>query len=92
MENRRNIGIDLLRIVLMFFICTFHAITHGGIQNEISSALTNCSVWSIRVVCACCVNGYGLISGYCAHQGRINYKRIIKLWFVTLFYSAIVVL
>lgn len=32
-DVKRNTGIDLLRIILMFMICLLHTLLHGGILS-----------------------------------------------------------
>ena len=35
-DEKRNIGIDLLRILAMYMIVLFHIINHGGVRNAVT--------------------------------------------------------
>lgn len=87
MEKERNIGIDLLRIVLMYMICTLHTLSHGGVLGNAKSTINFFGMWALYELFNCAVNAYALISGYFSQDKPQNYKRIIKLWFTAFFYS-----
>lgn len=91
MENR-NYGVDLLRIVLMYMIVLLHVLGHGGILGKQNDVISFFSIWSIEELCICSVNCFALISGYFAKARSINYKKIIKLWLIAFYYSAIILL
>ncbi len=79
--TNKNYGIELLRILSMFFIVVLHVIGQGGILGSsmqfskpyiISNAFLAFSY--------CAVNCYALISGYVSCKSRFKLSRLITLW------------
>lgn len=92
MDNKRNQGIELLRILLTIYICIFHVLGEGGVLGASVGTNEYYIFWFINVFVFCGVNGYALISGYVSTSTKLNVKRIIKIWFETLFYSFLITL
>lgn len=83
----RNYGIDLLKVVAMFFIVLIHLIGHGGVLVN-STGLNNVIVWAIEIIGLCGVNCYALVSGYLGYKDvptSWNLKRYFELWLQTVF-------
>ena len=90
-QNQRNYGIELLRLVLMFMVCTLHALAKGGVLSSCSSGTLNYYVYWFMEICAyCAVDAFALISGYTAKDKPVNYAKIIDMWFQAVFYSFVV--
>lgn len=86
--SQRNYGIDLLRIISMFFIVMLHILGHGGIINAAKSDPLNYNItWIIEISAYCAVNCYALISGYVGYSSSFRYTNIIMLWLRVLFYT-----
>ena len=85
----RNQGIDLLRIVLMFLVSLQHVLSKSNLldYNISSSAYF---YWFIDMLCCCAVNAYALISGYVYNKAKVEYIKIVNLWFQTFFYSFVI--
>lgn len=78
---KRNYGIDLLRIVLMFFVAALHIIGIGGIIT--GSALLSAQFLAaqlLRISMLCAVNGYALISGFVGWDRRPKLSGLVCLW------------
>ncbi len=94
--NKRNYGIDLLRIIAMFFVLILHIVGKGGIllgvkDNETKFAIT-CFI-QIGVYCA--VNCYALISGfvYFSEEDKpLKISNYISLWLQVVFYNVMITL
>ena len=89
--KKRNYGIELLRLVLMFMICILHVLGQGGIlvySNGIS--LKYNVFWAMEIIAFCAVDSFAIISGYTASNKPKKYERIVDLWFQVFFYSFIV--
>lgn len=89
--NRRNAGIDLLRIVSMCMIIVIHMNGYGKASEMIDAFSLKyfCSQVLVFFV-ACSVNAYAMISGYvgCTKATSGNsVRKFLKLWFCVLFYS-----
>lgn len=91
--EKRNYGIDLLRILSMFMIVILHILGNGGI-------LSSCKVftikyelaWLLEIICYCAVNCYALISGYVLYDKKVKYSSMIRLWLQVFFYSVVICL
>lgn len=65
--KQRNVGIDILRVVSMFFIIIGHVLMQGGVLSAYSSAGLQGSYYflnTIYVMAYCGVNCFALVSGY----------------------------
>lgn len=89
MENeKRNSGIELLRIVSMFMILVLHYCSKGGFISEqvFKSQLSEVS-WFVRAFSIVAVNCFVLITGYFSVKSKCSYKKVLKIWGQTFFYS-----
>lgn len=91
MSEKRNIGIEMLRILSMFWVVTMHICTQGGVLNAVKPFTGNYTVaWVIMCLTYCAVNCYALISGYVGVEAKFSYHRIVALWFRVIFYTMII--
>lgn len=84
----RNYGIDTLRILSMFMVVLLHTLGAGGVLK----ATDFCSPafvagWIMESAASCCVNCYGLISGYVGIRAKYRYTNIVMLWLQVALYS-----
>ena len=89
----RNYGVDLLRIVAMYFVVIIHILSHGGILYNLNGTAQYSIAWLIYSIVVSAVNIYILISGYVCYkdnEDELGYKRYIKLWLQALFYSVLI--
>lgn len=89
--NKRNYGIDSLRILSMIMIVILHLLGHGGILKnlEIFSA-GHYFAWVIEIIAYCAVNCYALISGYVGVSTKFKYSGILNLCINVVFYTLII--
>lgn len=81
MTQKRNYGIDLLRIVATFMVLVLHVLGAGGIVNAIdASSSIYITSWALRMAAYCAVNCYGLISGYVGVRARFRLSNLMLLW------------
>lgn len=90
-EFERNYGIDLLRIVSMFFVIILHCLGQGGILSgaKINSIQYKCA-WFIEICTYCAVNIFALISGYVSYtntEKKVKCSNYINLWLQIVFYG-----
>jgi len=94
--SSRNFGIDLLRVVAMFYVVTLHCIGPGGILNaaEIGSAQYH-TAWFLEIWTYCAVDIFALISGYVSYSEEhkaVKWSNYLLLWLQVVVYGAGVVL
>ncbi|MGN0438549.1 MAG: acyltransferase family protein, partial [Lachnospiraceae bacterium] len=86
--EKRNYGIDVLRMLAMFMVTILHILTQGGILNASSKFTSQYEVgWLLQTAAFCAVDVYALISGYVWVHAKYRYRNIIELWMQVLFYS-----
>ena len=85
---KRNYGIDLLRMVLMFMVVILHTLGHGGII-EATEPLSSqyITAWLIRAFAFCAVNCYAIITGYVYYNSRYKVSSILLIYLQGLLYS-----
>ncbi len=91
--SKRNYGIDLLRLVLMFMICIMHTVGRGRLLDYYEPCTLKYNInWLMYVLSCCSVDGFAIISGYVANDKSTKYSRLIELWFQVFFYSCFITL
>lgn len=91
MNNKRNYGIDLLRIILMFMVCMLHTLGHGGILSSSPfGTLQHKTFYLLEVASYCAVDSFAMISGYMAINKPQKYEKLVEMWFQVVFYSFVV--
>ena len=89
-KDKRNYGIELLRLVLMFMICMLHTLGKGGILGASTRGTIQYSVfWFMEIFSYCAVDSFAIISGYTATNKPKKYEKLVNLWFQVFFYSFI---
>lgn len=90
-KNSRNLGIDILRGLAMFFVILGHLIGQGGLLAYAQSG--SAKYWTlstVQILTICCVNLYGLTTGYLMCDKSFRLSRVAKLWVTTVFWSVTV--
>lgn len=88
--KQRNIGIDILRVVSMFFIIIGHILMQGGVLSAFCNEGLQVGYYffnTIYVLAFCGVNCFALVSGYVGWQNTFKLEKIIKLWANVVFWS-----
>lgn len=89
--NNRNLGIDLLRAVAMFFVVILHFIGQGGLLDHADpGTLKYWMLSAAQIMTICCVDLYGLTTGYLMCTKPFRLSRVAKLWATTVFWSVAV--
>lgn len=91
--NKRNPGIDLLRIFAMGMIVLHHLLSHGGLLFAFPDfSPSGLLMHLLNAFSRCAVNTYVLISGYVMVQSRFRPSRLMALWLQVVFYGALAAL
>lgn len=85
---KRNYGIDLLRLVLMYMVVLLHVLGKGGVQGTAELLSSQyATTYLLRALALCAVNGYGMITGYVSYGKKWRLAGLGQLWLQVLFYS-----
>lgn len=86
--TKRNINVDLARIVATFFVVVLHVLGKGGVLKSIPpNSVSFYAAWFMEIGAFCAVDIFALISGYVMVDKNIKLKNIISLWLQVAFYS-----
>lgn len=92
--DNRNYGIDLLKIIAMFFVVILHCLGHGGVLNNVIIDSSQYRLaWFLEIVAYCAVDVFALISGYVSYtnkEKKIKYSNYINLWLQVVFYGIVI--
>ena len=91
--DKRNYGIDLLRILSMFYVIILHCLGKGGVLDATQNGTTQyASAWFLETWAYCTVNIFGLISGYVGYSDvskKTKYSAWILMWLQVVFYGVL---
>ncbi len=87
---KRNYGIDLLKIIIMFMVVLLHILDEGGVlSNTVKLSDKYWIAWFLECAAFCAVNCFAIISGFVMHNSTAKISRILALWLQIVFYSLI---
>ena len=90
-KTTRNMGIDVLRAIAMFFVICHHILGQGGLVAHAAVGSGKFYFLSfLQILCYCAVNIYGITTGYLMCQKHFRLSRLTKLWLTTVFWSVAV--
>lgn len=90
-ENTRNMGIDLLRALAMFFVICQHILGQGGVVANAAMGTGKYYFLSLlQILVYCSVDLFGLTTGYLMCQKSFRLSRLSKIWLTTVFWSVAV--
>lgn len=93
-NNEKNYGIDLLRIIAILFIVMLHSLGHGGVLSSLNQSTFNYKLtYFLEIFAYCAVDIFGIISGYVVYnskKNKINFSNILNIWFETVFYCLLI--
>ncbi len=94
--GKRNYGIDLLRIIAMFYVIVLHSLGMGGVLQASNPGSAQYAVaWFMELSAFCAVNIFALISGYVCYSERekkTNYSNYLMIWLQVVTWGAAVTL
>ena len=90
-EKKRNVNIEIFRIVSMLMIVMLHNLKYGGALTESEAySFTYILSWILEAFCIFAVNGYVLVSGYFLVKTEFKIKKVITIWAQVLFFSILI--
>ncbi|MFD1441641.1 acyltransferase [Lacticaseibacillus hegangensis] len=87
----RNYGIDLARIISMFFVVLLHNLLQGGVLYNPDLRGSNfLAAWFLENLAIIAVNLFGMITGYLSFGRKFHVSRVLLIIVQTIFWSWIV--
>lgn len=88
--KKRNIGIDLLKIICMFMVIAFHYSDHGSVSLSATAPITfnwvilaTCRIWG-----GICNAVFMLVTGYyLSRDKKFSWKKVIRLYMQVSFFT-----
>ena len=88
-RQKRNYGIDSLRLIAMFMVVLLHVLGQGGILSA-TKGFKNAEVWFWEISAYCAVDCYAIISGFVGYseiEKKYPYEKFLKFWLQVFTYS-----
>lgn len=77
--DKRNYGIDLLRMVAMFMVVILHVLGQGGVLAK-TAGLKNHIAWLLETGAYCAVDCFAIISGFVSYTDKEKTYRYSKFF------------
>ncbi len=87
LQQGRNYGIDLLRMVAMFMVAVLHVLGQGGVLGSAVNSTQYHITWFLELAAYGSVNLFAMISGYVGVKSRFKAANLAALWVQVFFYS-----
>lgn len=93
--KNRNVGLDVLRILLAFLVVGIHVIAPatGAVARNVDGAVTKFFVCGLEAVCYPAVNTYVILSGFFTFAHKKSFSAVVrslgKLWLCLIFFSVL---
>lgn len=89
--KQRNIGLDALRALAMFFVICQHILGQGGLVEHAAAGSGKFWLLSfLQILVYCAVDIYGITTGYLLCEKSFRLSRLTKVWLTTVFWSVAV--
>lgn len=90
--QKRNYGLDFLRIFAMVLVVLDHVVISNFIGGRNGLSVNNATLWLLYMVANWCNVIFGMVSGYLMFTKRPKANRVFGIWFETFFYSVLCML
>ena len=90
-STKRNLGLDLLRMVSMLGVVVLHVLGQQGVLASATPLSPDyMTAWLLETAAFCAVNCYALISGYVGIFGRFRYSSLALIWCQAAWYTLLI--
>lgn len=87
-SQKRNYGIDLLRLVAMFMVCLLHVLGQGGVLAAVQRGTAAFGLaWLLEIAAYGAVDCFALVSGYVGIRARWRPRNIVVMWSGVVFWA-----
>lgn len=90
-SSERNYGLDLLKVISMFFVVCLHVMNMGGILDSFPQQ--NASFWTawfMEIAAYCAVDCFAMATGYLMAERTFRYRKILPMWLTVQFHSLVI--
>ena len=89
--EKRNYGIDLLRVLVMLMVINLHLLVYGG-PSELAAPLSGSYnvLWLLAIAADCAVNCFGIISGYVSYGKPFKPAKLLRLHLTVVLYGVVI--
>ena len=91
--SSRNHGVDLLRLLAMFYVLVLHVLGQGGVLEAAAEGTAlHRFAWFLETWAYCAVDVFALISGYVSYTERerpVRLSAYLLLWFEAVWYGVL---
>ena len=84
-------GIDIIKILAMFFVTTLHIIGAGGILSENNPPVMKMTLCFVYGITLCCINLFALSTGFLQYGRKIKISKLINLRLQAFFWATLTV-
>ena len=87
--DKRNYGIDLMRMVGMFMVVILHVLGQGGVL-AMTAGLKNHIAWLLETGAYCAVDCFAIISGFVSYTDKektYSYSKFFGFWLQVITYN-----
>lgn len=88
-QDERIVGMDLLKLLSMFYVVVLHVLGQGGVLARATGAAFSTS-WALEIWAYCAVDIFALVSGFVGYRDvrrGFSFERIARMWFQVFFWS-----
>lgn len=87
----RNVGVDLAKVLAVFFVLIHH-ISDAGLSIGLGNHALICVHSFVHNIVYSCIDLFALSTGYLCVTSRCRYSRLLNLWCATVFWGVVVLL
>lgn len=92
-KSKRNYGVDLLRVLAMFYVVILHVCGKGAVLTYVNNESANYYIaWFFECAAYCAVDIFGLISGYVGFSAKndLTISKLAMFWLRIVFYTLLI--
>ncbi len=86
-ENKRNYGIDALKILSMFMVVILHILDHSSVLEIYENTAQYHVAWVMKTAVYCAVNVFSMVTGYLMLDRHFKLSRLLGMWAQVVFYG-----
>lgn len=91
--DKREYGVDCVKIFATILVILTHLFSFGGfLESTDAFSFKGFTLLSVRSLSLCCVNLFGIATGYLYLNRKVKYSKVFSFWIQVVFISVIMLL